>query len=260
VSAKRFLLLFVVVYIGCALLGYALFQSPNLSPEYMAQHGQEHERFVAITRSHDFELFHQRPHLFERQGEAYVYGHSSVSAADVEFVEEYEANPAFQSEESRIAHFILYFKSFNSILFIWLVAHFARGPLVNLLDQKIHETRTKVDEAARARESAAQKQAEAKTAMAGWAETEKCMLAETDKHIADQVAKIQEEARLARIRLERDIEDHKRAETARAEAILREELVNKAIAELTERYKTQAPLDELKSNVDQFVRLTELLS
>ena len=257
---KRYLLIYAGLYIAFCVLGYALFKSPALSAEYLSKHGEEHERFEAITLGPNYRAWHQRPDLFVEQDGVLTYNTFAISEADVEFVHHYEDNPAFQAEEHRIHYFHLYFKSLSSIFFLWIIVHFARKPLVSFLDNKIHETRTRVDAAARAREEAARKQAEAEQALAGWAETEQCMVADTDRIVAAQVAKIQEEARLARIRLERDVEDHKRAEAARAAAILREELVNQAIETLKQRYKDQAPLDELKSNVDQFVRLAELLS
>jgi F0F1-type ATP synthase membrane subunit b/b' len=250
-NPKRFLLTLLIVYVVGSLLGVAMFKTPYYSKPYLAKYGEEHERHHKIMKSEVYKRYIERPNLHPADDHL---------LADVAFMKEYEARPAFQAEKSRLFYYGMYFKVLNSAVFILLLVHLLRKPLLDFLDNKITEIRTNLDNAAKAREEARRLRAEAQAKVDQWAEIEHNLRRETEASIEKDLARIHEEFVQSQAQLDRETVDRKQAENYRAARLLREEIVNQAIAQLQERYKTEATLGRMEQSVDNFVQIMDRLS
>lgn len=248
---KRFLLIYVVVYTVLAAAGLKLFRSPDFSREYLQQHASDHERFMHLSQDPSFEPFAQRPHLFPAD---------DLRHEQLAFVQAYRTRPEYRAERLRIESFSLYFHVLNGVMFLVLVVRAGYGPAVAYLDKRIEQTRSHFDQAAHSRTAAMHRLAEVEAETGTWPQKEQDLERHAEDVINASLVQIREEARLARIQLARETEDRKRAEIFRAAAQIKEELVSEAIRTLEARYSTEATERALRQNVEQFVRLLELIT
>ncbi len=251
-SLKKVLYILLAVYIVGAVVGVALFHSPNLSAAYKKQYGKEHTEFLKIKKMPWFRVYEERPKLHpptdEHQREA------------IEFAEHYEANPLFQAEEARMFRYMVYFRVLNSGVFVALIAFALRKPLTGFLDNKIAEIGSDLDSAAKAREEAACLKAQSHGRVEKWESVEAAIQAEADLNLQQDLAKIGLEFEKARAQLDKELTDRRQAEQYRAERTIKTELVQEALATLENRYRTEATLEHLTRNVDTFSKLMERLS
>ncbi|MCX5757936.1 MAG: hypothetical protein NTU83_05425 [Candidatus Hydrogenedentes bacterium] len=251
-SMKKFLKIVLAVYIIGAIIGVALFRSPNLSAAYKKQYGKEHAEFLKIKKTPWFKAYEERPKLHppidKRQLE------------DIETVENYESRSEFQAEETRIFRYVIYFRVLNSGVFVALIAFALRKPLMGFLDDKVAEIRSDLDSAAKAREEAARLKAQSRDRVEKRESVEAAIQKEADLSLQRDLAKIRLEFEQSRAQLDKELTDRRQAERYRAERTIKTELVQEAITALENRYRTEATLEHLTRNVDTFAELMERLS
>ena len=117
-----------------------------------------------------------------------------------------------------------------------------------------------MEQASRARIAAMHSLAEAEAEADVWAQTQTELSNRTEAAINASLEQIREEARLANIQLARETEDRKNAELYRAAALIKQEMVARAVETLQVRYAAEGPETDLGEKVDQFVRLLELIA
>lgn len=249
--AKRFLLISLAIYTVLSGAGLFFFRSANLSRKYLSQNQAAHDRFVDITNDPAFQLFRERPHLYPPEDPR----HEQLA-----FVQAYQARPEYRAERLRIEAFTLYFHVLNGVAFLVLVVRFTYRPTINYLDKRVQETKARMANASRARTAAMHRQAEVQAEADQWAQKESDIKNSADKAIVASLIQIHEEARLARIQLARETEDHKHAELHRAAALIKQELVSQAVETLQARYAAEVSERELGEKVDLFVRLLDLIA
>jgi len=249
--AKRFLLVSLAVYSALSVAGLLFFKSPDLSKSYLARYGEAHDRFVRITNDPSFEQFRERPHLYPPEDPR----HEQLA-----FVQAYQAQPEYRAERLRIEAFTLWFHVLNGVVFLVLVVRFAYRPTLDYLDKRVHETRTTMTKASKARTAAMHRLAEVQAEADQWPEKQAEMNARAEDAINASLVQIREEARLATFQLARETEDRKRTEVLRAAAQIKQELVAQAVETLQARYAAEASEVELRKNVDQFASLLELIA
>ncbi|MDQ1256940.1 MAG: synthase subunit b [Candidatus Hydrogenedentes bacterium] len=248
---KKFLLWVTAAYIAGIVLGLLLFRSPSLSPAYLKEHGEEHERYLAVIKSEPFKAYEERPALHPLEGKL---------AEEVEFAEHYRESEAFLHEEHRVWWYVQYFKVLNSLIFVLYLAGFLGKPLLGFLDNQIQEIRRNLDEAAKARREADAQKAAVQEKVEGWAKLDADIRSESEATIARQVAKIRSEADDAEALLAKQTASRKQAELQVGARAIKTELVSEAIRQIEQRYKTETAHEELTANVDRFVSLLERLS
>ncbi len=248
---KRLALWVTVGYVIGLVVGIALFHTPGLSKAYLEKYGAEHARYLAITKSPEFQRFEEQPKL-----------HPLPPALEEEerFIEEYRERPEFEAEERRIWWYVEYFKVLNSAAFILYLAALAGKPLVGYLDSQIKAIQTSLDNAAKARQQAAAVKTEAKAKVEEWAAKEAQIKADCDATVARNLERIRAEAADAAAQLARQTEERKQAELYALNRTIKTELVSEAIERLKVQYKTDTSLEKLSANVDRFVNLMERLS
>jgi F0F1-type ATP synthase membrane subunit b/b' len=249
--ALRYVLIVLAVYIAGTILGIAIFKTPDYSAEYKKKFGAEHARFVAIETSDAYKLWKQRPNLNPP---------SPVLEKQIAFVEEYEKTPELHAERARMAEYVFFFRILNTVIFCSLLVYALKGPALGFLDGKIAEIRTAFAEAEKARLEGQDKHAKAKAQIDTWSTKEEEVRRDNEAAIQRALAEIEEEARQARLQLEKATADRKEDELLRAEAAMKEEMVTEALDILEKRYRTEATVDQLRANVDQFAKLMERLT
>lgn len=250
-SSRGFLYSVAGAYIVLSILGIALFKSPQLSGSYLSKYKEEHERYERTIKNPLYKLHKERPALHPLEG---------ALAEDAEFVKEYAAHPEFHAEHVRILAYVTWFRTLNTATVFTLMIYFLRTPLKEFLDARIEKARKDLDEAAQARAKADQEFASAKQVSDAWPQTQETIRQRTEHTLEHQLAEIQEQTKFAQELIARDIENRKAEELHTAMRTLKEELVTQSVHALEMRYKKDATLDQLTTNVDQFVRLMDHLS
>ncbi len=120
IKHKRFLLGVSIFYLSGVVLGLFLFHSPNLSKYYLQKYGERHKIYREICKNIDYYKFIERPHLFKGSPEI---------LEKFQFALNYEQNPDFKKEQSRIFYYLLWFKTLNFFTLIFIVFHFSWKPL-----------------------------------------------------------------------------------------------------------------------------------
>lgn len=250
-SVKRFLLGYFVAYVVLCAVGIVAFKSPDFSSEFKRTHGAELGRFHKILKTPAYKAYHERPHLVKPD---------EALKADIEFVEEFEATPAFKAEEHRKALYVLYFKWMSSAMFVLLVVRFASKPLCNYLDGQIAEIRRNLDEAEQARTQAAAKKAEALKQLETFPALAEEVRRQSEKDVAAALKQVNEEGALAEHQLSVEMEDRKRDECNQAVATIRKELVECALDEVEKMHRTDPALKDLTPCVVHFEQVLEQIT
>lgn len=249
---KQFLLIVSGIYLAGCVLGLVVLKSPDYTAAYMAKYGHEHARYLEATENPALHLHEERPELYPLT--------SAELAADVHFVEEYRANPEFQSERRRMFYYNWYFRFLNAVIFVALLVRFLKGPLLGFLDSRIGEIRTTIESADREAREAAAVEGAARAKVDKWQTTAAEIQKDTEARVGQSLAQIGEEFSQAQRQLEKETADRKQAELYRASRAVRQQIVNAMIEQLEQRHKDDATLERLGDNVDQFARLMDRLS
>lgn len=151
-AVKRFLILFVVVYLIIATSINILLGPPNMSKEYLAEYKADHNHYIESIKNPQYKIWKQRPHLVDFDAER------NIGLQDrIDFIAKYEGREAFQQEQSRRGTYDLIFDFFNTIMVIVLITRFARKPLAGIIDTMIDTIRTKFASAEEAQKSAGER-------------------------------------------------------------------------------------------------------
>ena len=243
--AKRFLILFAIVYAIPAIAVIFLFGPPGMSNEWLEQgtNEDEYELYLEFYKDSDVKLHLQNPEQHPLDEER---------AADAVVVEAFEKREDVQHEFHRRHIFELFFEFWNVIAVIVIVVYFAKKPLLGFLDSKIEEVRERIESADAIRSEAEARRAEAKARMDGiddevarindqaeaLRETERGNLSEQTDHILEQ--------------LEREIEERKELEQMRAVTQMRNELIERAFVEVEEQLLAERSPERQAAMLDQF--------
>ena len=243
--AKRFLLIFFVVYMAGSIVWAVLFGPPGFSSDYLAQNKTDHEHYLEITKSDWYKLYKERPHLHPPGNER--------QERQAAFVDAYSSRPEFLKESRRAAAFHNFFEFYNAMAVVVLAVRFGKKPLLAFVDQQIGDVRAKLDKARTAREAAEGRRREAQVKIDGL-ETEKAQIEAQAAQVIEEDAKSIGEARehiLAQI--DAETEERKKLEERHAAMRLKEELVEQAVAELSERLKASPPPRLQSAMLEHFV-------
>lgn len=243
-SWQRYVIGYFLVYLSVSILLLVTLGPVGMSKSYLDEFNSDHDRYLDTIKMKAHKRWSQRPELNPPDENL---------AGRIAFVEEYTSRPQFVAEQRRRAIYGTLIDLFKVAMVIILVHHFARKPLRHLLDSTIESVRAAMERAASDSEDASRSKAEVQAKLDGLPAQQ----AELDEQTARRIAEMRREDALSTARrlsiFNRETEDRKRNEEALARLELKRELVDQAVALLTERLGAEKSAEINSVLVDQFV-------
>jgi len=243
-SAKRFLLIFAIVYMAGAGMVNAFLGPPGMSSSFLEEYGQQYDLYLEIVKSTDYKLHQQNPTAHpadERLQER------------IAFVEEFELEDAYEAEMDRRAWYLFIIDVWNTAALVFLAGWFGAGPLLKFLDDQINEVRERIDEARQSRELSESELAKAKARLSDLERDKGEILEQGETLVKKTITDLDAGTELILEHMRQEIEDRKRLEEQRAKMQLKAELVNQALDMVEQRLREEAPNGREKALVDRFV-------
>lgn len=242
---KKFILGFCGVYLVVAVGVMIALGGPGFSGDYLEQYGREHDRYLEIVKSEPYKLHRENPDLHPAEG---------ALAQEVAFVEEYTSRPEYRAERRRTDIRQLFMDCFNALCVIVLAVRFGWKPLLGFLDAEIAKIKTRLDEAAKARESASTDLAAAEAKQASLDDDKSRIAQQGEDAAAHQAKEIEEGTQQQLAQLDAETEDRKRLEEHRAVMQLKREIVEQSVADLEQTLRALPPEQREPVLIEQFVR------
>jgi F0F1-type ATP synthase membrane subunit b/b' len=242
---KRYLLIFLAVYLVGAVAAVILWGPPGLSAEYRAQYKADHDRYIEITKSKDYKLHKANPRIHPATG---------VLEDQVRFANDYSSRSEFIDESRRRTTFIYFFDIYNAIFLIALALRFGKKPFLAFVDEKIEDIRNRLEAAEQARLDAEQQHAQAQEQVDGLKEERELIAAHGDKTLEKESTRITEGTAHILEEIDREIEDHKRMEATKAAMHMKRELVGQATVLVEQQFREGTAAVPHDALVDQFVK------
>lgn len=247
-SWQRWLIVYLLAYLAVSSLLLVVLGPVGMSAAYLEEFEADHDRYTRTTKLDAYKRWHQRPELNPPDEDL---------AARIAFVEEYRVRPEFIAEQRRRATYGFLIDIFKVAMVIFLVLHFARKPMGELVRGMIETVSEKIGQAQEERDSAAQRKHAAQVKLEGLP----AQKADIEAQTAERIKEMQREDALAvesRLEnLERETEDRQRHDEALARLELKRELVNQAIDMLAERFRQRTAHAGDDALIDQFVHRLE---
>lgn len=241
---KRFLIAYVAAYLFVAIALNILWGPPGLSKEYSADYKDEHDRYLSIMKSDGYKLWLERPELNEPAEDL---------AAQIEFIGEYEARPAFQAERQRRARYEIVFDVFNALMVAALIYRFAKAPFLGFVDGQIAQLRERIEGAESDSRTMAGRKAQAAAQLDGIGEERDRMTEDVAKRLEIERAQVEENTAQGMALLERETEDRKRYAEQHARQALKETLVDAAIGNVAKSYESRRTSASESRLIDGFL-------
>lgn len=243
-STKGFLAAFAVVYVILASAGLYLWGPPGNSAEFLAEHKDSYDHYLATTKSTAYKQFIQ-------QGDAAP--DDPAMTAQAAFIDEFVASPDFQAETRRRAIYGYYFGFLNAGGLMLIAYRFGRKPITGFLDTQIAEIQVRLERAAAARAEANARLEEAQSRIDGLKIDE----AEAQKHAAELMERerilLEEGTQNALAFIDQETEDRKRIVGVQAEKTLRKELIEHATKTIVEDYHAKRNAATETAEIDLFI-------
>lgn len=241
---KRFLLVFLAVYVVVAVTLIVLLGPPDYSSAYMDEFRDAHQRYLEIIKSDEYKLHQERPHLHPAEGRF---------ADDMEFVHEYESRERFQDEQRRMFAYNLLFDLLNAGAVVALAVRFGKQPLLGFLDDKIDDVRRRIRRSEEVRARAAKAKAQAEAKLKG--------IEDDKRRIEHQTAESlqQEKQAIAALTAENldliavETEERKQREARQAAMQMKAEIVERSVSLLAERLRSELTESDQAVLLEQFV-------
>ena len=251
--AKRFLL----IVFGVALAGWIalvwLLGPSGYSKEYLSGtftfDGREmtrkvaHDHYLIIVKSLPYKLYAQRPHLHPPEPgpdpEKLMAGIQHLTEGEVDFVEAYESQEAFQREKFRQYWFKFGYRFFNMVLIFVLIGRFGKAPILNWLDAQVAAENATMDNAAGMRAEAEDRLQRAENSIANIPAARERIEAETRDRIARELEVLEEANQQSLAIARQEVEDRKRKEELAAALLVKKELVEQSIARVADHLRDE---------------------
>lgn len=247
-DVKRFLILFVLIYLVVATGLNLTLGPPGMSKDYLADHKSDHNRYIEAIKNKEFKTWKQRPHLVDMEADKNVGLQERI-----DFVAGYEIRPLFLKEEHRRGRYERIFDFFNTIMVIVLVGRFARKPLIGLVDGMIEAIRFKIKEAEDAKREALERLDAAEHKIKGLPQD----LAGYEELAEERIGNIRRDSALftgeSVSNLNKETEDRKRYEIAKAQHLMKERMVDAAIEQVVTAIRESDSTEHDEVLIDQFM-------
>lgn len=243
-GAKPFLIGYAVAYLVIAVTLNILLGPPGMSSDYLSKYKAEHDSYIDAVKRDEFKLWLEKP-LLNPPDEALQ--------GLIDLVQETESRPEFIAEQRRRGLYETSLNIFNALMFVLIVVRFGRVPFMTFVDAQVAAVRTRIEESDEDRRAAAERKSAAQRKLAGL-EVEGMKM---DESIRERTAKekqrIEENTASALALLEKETEDRHRQEELLARQAMKEELVEQAIAMITERYLEKRSAETESQRIDEFI-------
>lgn len=240
---KRFLLVFVAVYVAASIAGMRMWGPPGFTEEYLKNYDADHERYLQIIKSKPYQVYIQ-------QGAA---APPDTRLADqAAFVNDYRARENFQAESTRQARYGYYFDFLNIAGLIIIAVRFGRRPLGAFLDSQAAMVRERLQNAEQAKNDANARLQEAEARAANFEAEERDAEAKSEELLARQRAAIEEATAQALAHIDEETADRLRIVQVRAAKRIRRELVEQAIEIVAAQYMAHANPEVERQQIEAF--------
>lgn len=248
---RTFLIGLTMIYILASALGIFLFHSPGYSKAYMAANGQEHERYLRISKTPEYQRFRERPNLNPLP---------PAMKDDGQFAYAYAQRPDFRAERRRIMAYTLWFRILNAVVVLILTLHFFKAPILDYLDRQAGAIRAEYEETEGMLSEAREKHEKAEKLYNSWPQKEREIRLNEELTLKVRLAEVERETEFARAQITHDLNSRKEAELIAAANIVKLELINTAIRELEAKYIQEATPERLSKNVELFALFMGILA
>jgi F-type H+-transporting ATPase subunit b len=219
-----------------------------MSKSYLKEYKADQDRYIETTKLDTYKRWSQRPELNPPDEDL---------TARIAFVSEYTARPEFVSEQRRRTAYGLLTDFFNVAMVIFLVVHFGRQPIKELIKDMIEGVSATMDRARGQHEEAAQHKADAQAKIDGLSAQKSEQDKLTDLRIEEMRREDANTVAQRLSNLNRETEDRRQHEETLARLELKRELVDQALDLAAERFRTQTDPEEHSALIDQFVQQME---
>jgi len=250
-GAKGFLLIFAVAYVVLASGGLFLWGPPSYSAEYMDDHKDGHEQYLAITKSTLYKQYMQ--HGDATPEDQALKDRATLLTEQAAFVVEYVATPEFKAESRRRTIYNYYFGFLNAGGLILIAVRFGRAPITGMLDAQIAEIRDRLDRAAEAKAAAAKRFESAQTRIGGLENDEREAKAHAATLMARERDALEEGTQHALAYIDQETEERKNIVGQQAIKTIRKELVEQAASVVSETYQSQRNATTEAAEINSFI-------
>jgi F0F1-type ATP synthase membrane subunit b/b' len=240
---KRFLLVFVAVYVAASIAGMRMWGPPGFTEDYLKNFEADHERYLQIIKSKPYQIYLQ-------QGAA---APADTRLADqAAFVNAYRARENFEAESKRQEFYGYYFDFLNIAGLITIAVRFGRRPLLTFLESQTAIVRDRLQNAEQAKKDAGARLREAEARAANFETEEREAEANSEELVARQRAAIEEATAHALEHIDEETADRLRIVHVRAAKRIRRELVEQAIEIVAAQYMAHANPDVERQQIEAF--------
>jgi F0F1-type ATP synthase membrane subunit b/b' len=250
-GAKGFFLVFAAVYVVLASGGLFLWGPPSYSAEYMADHKDRHEQYLAITKSTLYKQYTQ--HGDATPEDQVLKDQAALLAEQAAFVVEYEATLEFKAESKRRAIYNYYFGFLNAGGLMLIAFRFGRAPITGMLDAQIAEIRGRLDRAAETKAEAMTRFESAQARIGGLEKDEQEAKAHAATLMARERDALAEGTEHALAFIDQETEDRKNIVGQQAIKTIRKELVEQAAVAVSESYQSRRNVETEAAEIDSFI-------
>lgn len=247
-SVRGFILAYLAVYFVVAIGLNMTLGPPGLSSDYLETYKADQDAYLETIKSDPYKLWLERPQL---------HPPDAALAAQIAFVQEYEAREAFINEGRRRARYALLFDVFNVFMLLVLVWRFARKPVAKLIDDMVNDTRDRIDSAEDARITATQRKETARGKLDSIDEERSRIELESNQQLAREEKRIAESTREALARLDVELGERRAHEELMAIQKMKEQLVDEAIGLLIREHQSGSTPESESLLIDRFATQLE---
>ncbi|MFP6597567.1 MAG: hypothetical protein VCC01_08935 [Candidatus Hydrogenedentota bacterium] len=247
-GAKRFLIIFAVVYIIAATGINITLGPPGMSKGYLADHKADHNQYIESIKNKQFKIWKQRPDLADFEAAENIGLQKCI-----DFVTEYEQRELFKDERSRRNTYDLLFDVFNTAMVLVLLIGLGRKPFSGMIDGMIDAVRTKINETEEARKRADERLDTAEHKIKGLTED----LAGYEELVEERIEIIRRDSALftgeSLAVLNDETADRKRFVEVQARQQVKERLVDAAIDQVLVNYQASTSTDRDEVLIERFL-------
>lgn len=244
-SVKRFLLIFVAVYVVIGLGVNMLYGPPGFSNEFMEDYRDETDRYLEIVKSEEYKLWQENPD---------VNPPGPALEQQIAFVDDFEGNPDFRREMARRERYNAITDWFNVIMLTVLVVVLARGPVATFVSGMVAAERERIETIERKRSAAARRKSEAERKLEQLRDEQKRADASASNRIVEERAEIEQSTEDSLRQLRQEAEDRRRHEELLAQRRLKALVADEAIAILERRYREEHSTEQNDALIEQFLQ------
>ncbi len=248
---KKFFVRVFIFYLIGIIGGIYFFHSPNLSKDYLQKYEKEHSIYKEISRNANYFKFLQRPHLYKGSPE---------ELEKFNFALNYEKNPDYLREKNRIFYYILWFKTLDFFIIIFMVFHFGWQPLLNYIHTYQRNILNKQNEIDNRIRQSNEEIVEAKNLYQTLPTVIKEREYYKESFLAQRLSEIEKQNQQALAQIEFLLETRKQEAILHCINEVKKQLINESIKKAEEELSASETPERLAQTVEKFNFLITMIS